>query len=130
MIKRLTALALAGLLLQMAYARPAAAKPATEKEAQFAEKVRAGVARLGTGPEARIEVKLQDGTKLKGYVSAATDESFSVADPKTGAVTQVAYPQVKVARGNNLTKGERMAIIFGVGVALIVVLAVVIGHGG
>jgi hypothetical protein len=127
MIKKLTTLALAGLLLQMAYAPPAVAKTAAEKEAQFVEKLKAGVARLGTGPEARIEVRLRDNTKLKGYVSEVKDGGFAVTDPKTGASTQVAYPQVKVAKGNNLSKGAKLAIGVAALTALFITLALTIG---
>lgn len=127
MLKKLTALALAGLLLQMAYARPAAAKTRPEQDARLAEKVKAGVAKLGTGPDARIEVRLQDGTKLKGYVSEARDDGFAVTDPKTGTATQIAYPQVKVAKGNNLSKTATGIIVVGAIIAVGVIVALTIG---
>src|SRR4029453_11307954 len=38
-----------------------------EKEAQWTEKVKAGIAQLGVGKEARVKVKLRDGEKLSGY---------------------------------------------------------------
>ncbi len=50
MLKRFTSLALAALLLQVAYVPPAAAKPRAEREAQFVEKLKAGLTKLGTGP--------------------------------------------------------------------------------
>jgi hypothetical protein len=127
MIKKFTAFALACLLLQMAYARPAAAKTRPEQDAQLAEKVKAGIARLGTGPDARIEVRLRDNTKLKGYVSEVNDGGFAVTDPKTGAATQVAYPQVKVAKGNNLSKTATGIIVIGAIVAIGVIVALTIG---
>jgi preprotein translocase subunit SecF len=125
MLKKILSLALAGFLMAAASARPVAAVPLTkaEKEAQFVEKVRAGIARLGTGTEARVEVKLRDKTKLKGYVGEATAEQFTVVDAKTGAATAVAYPQVQQVKGNNLSQGAKIAI--GVGVILIPILIAV-----
>jgi hypothetical protein len=122
MIKKLTVLVLASLLLQAAYVQPAAAKPKPEQDAQLAQKVKAGIARLGTGPQARIELKLRDDRKLKGYVSEVKEDGFIVTDPKTGAQTQVAYPQVKVAKGNNLSEAAKFAI----GAAAIIAIGVIV----
>lgn len=122
MLKKILSLALAGSLMAAASARPVSAVALTkaEKEARFAEKVRAGIAQLGTGTEARVEVKLRDKTKLKGYIGEAGAEQFTVVDAKTGAATVVAYPQVKQVTGNNLSKGAKIAI--GIGVILIPII--------
>jgi hypothetical protein len=114
MFKKLLSALLVGLLIQLACIQPASAATNPEKDARLAEKVKAGVAGLGTGPQAVIEVKLRDKTKLKGYISEATDDYFVVVDA-TGNPTQVAYPQVKSVKGNNLSTGAKIAI----GVALI-----------
>jgi len=125
MLKKILSLALAGAFVAAASAQPASAATLgrAEKEAQFAEKVKAGIAQLGTGTEARVEVKLRDKTKLKGYVGEAGAEQFTVVDAKTGAATVVAYPQVQQVKGNNLSKGAKIAI--GVGVILIPILVAV-----
>ena len=95
----------------------------SEKETKLVEKVKAGITKLGTGPNARIEVKLRDKTKLRGYVSELSDGHFVVVDEKTGAATQVAYPQVKQVRGNNLSTGAKIAI--GIGIAVFIIIGVV-----
>jgi hypothetical protein len=38
--------------------------------------VKEGIHKLGTGLDARIEVKLRDKTKLKGYVSEAGEDKL------------------------------------------------------
>src|SRR5438067_2261831 len=81
-----------------------------DKAAREAEKVKAAISKLGTGPAARVEVKLKDRTKLKGYVSELNDYHFVVTDDKTGIATAVAYPQVKQVKGNNLSTGAKIAI--------------------
>jgi hypothetical protein len=95
-----------------------------EKEIRFAEKVKAGISKLGTGTEARIEVKLRNKTKLKGYVTEAGEDSFVIVDEKTSATSRVTYSQVKQVKGNNLSKGAEIAI--GVGVILLPILIVVL----
>ena len=90
------------------------------KEARFASKVKAAIAKLGSGPAARVEVKLRDKTKLKGYVDVVNDDSFVVVDDKTGVATTVLYPQVQKVKGNNLSTGAKIAI--GIGIAILIIL--------
>ncbi|HEX8560156.1 MAG TPA: hypothetical protein VF668_18815 [Pyrinomonadaceae bacterium] len=120
MLKKLCAVALSGLLLQAA-AAPALAGTKEEKEARRAEKVRAQLAKLGTGPAARVRLELRDKTRLEGFVSEAGAESFVVTD-KAGAARTIAYPQVAGVKGNNLSTGAKIAI--GAGIAAGVFLLV------
>ncbi|MEK7830692.1 MAG: hypothetical protein AAB401_06365, partial [Acidobacteriota bacterium] len=94
------------------------AKSKEEKAAEFTSKVKTGIAKLGVGPEARIEVKLRDKTKLKGYVSQINGDSFVIADAKTGATTEVPYPNVTSVTGKNLSTGAKIAIGIGIGVGV------------
>lgn len=100
----------------------AAAKSKAEKEAQRIEKVKANILRLGTGPEARIVLVLQDKTKLVGYVRQAGDDAFTITEAKTGTETTIAYPQVKTARGHNLSTGAKIAIGVAVGVGIVLLI--------
>ncbi len=122
MLKKVLSLVLVGFLLSVAGLRLAYAGP--NKETRFAEKVKEGISKLGTGVEARIEVKLRDKTKLKGYVREAGEESFVVVDEKTGASSTVTYAQVKQVKGNNLSKAAEIAI--GVGVILLPIVIVLL----
>ena len=79
------------------------------------------------GRDARVEVKLRDKTKLKGYISEAGEASFIVVDAKMGVATTVAYPQVKQVKGNNLSTGARIAIAVGLSIALLLVVVLVAG---
>ncbi|HEX8282384.1 MAG TPA: hypothetical protein VF588_03475 [Pyrinomonadaceae bacterium] len=120
MLKRICSAALAALLLQAA-AAPAFAKTGAEKEAKRVEKVRAQLAKLGTGKDARVRIELRDKTRLEGYVSEAGAESFVVVD-KAGAATTVPYPQLGKAKGNNLSTGAKIAIGVGVGVGIVLLI--------
>lgn len=122
MFKKLLALSLVALLINLAGMVTAHATTKEEKQALFAEKVKANVFKLGTGEPARVKVKLRDKTKLAGYISAADGESFTVIDSKTGMATTVAYPQVKSVKGNNMSTGAKIAI--GAGIAAAVIFAI------
>lgn len=123
MFKKLLSLALVALMINLAGVRPAYADSKAEKQGRFAEKVKANVLKLGTGEATRVEVKLQDKTKLKGFISAADENGFIVTNRKTGLATEVAYPQVKSVKGNNLSTGAKIAI--GAGIAAAVILLIV-----
>ena len=124
MFKKVLCLALVGFLLSVAGLRPAYAGSKEEKATRFALKVKEGIAKLGTGTDARIEVKLRDKTKLKGYVSQAGEDSFVIVDEKTGATSTVTYPQVKQVKGNNLSTAAEIAL--GVGIILLPIAIVVL----
>jgi hypothetical protein len=124
MLKKCLSLVLVGLLLNLICVSTASAS-VPEKEIQFIEKVRAGVAKLGTGTQSRVEVKLRDGRKLKGYIGEIGDDHFVVMDSKDGVAVPVAYPQVKQVKGNNLSTGVKIAIgvvlVFAAGVLLAII---------
>ena len=91
-------------------------------DGQTIEQVRAQVGRVGVGEKARVEVRLRDNTKLKGYVSAAGADSFTVADAKTGAQQTVAYRDVaQVKRAAGGLSPLAWSIIGGAAVAAVVV---------
>jgi hypothetical protein len=128
MFKKLMAIALVTLMLHVTYSQTALAHGTPEKEARFAEKVKSGIAKLGTGKDALVKVKLRDGTKLSGYITEADESSFVVVDSKTGAHTTIPYPQVKQVKRNNLSSGAWFAI--GVGVIVGVVVLVLVASKG
>lgn len=122
MIKKLLALSLVVLVINLTGMTAVYASSKEEKQARFAEKVKSNVMKLGTGEAARVKVKLRDKTKLEGYISGAGEESFTVTNPKTGMVTTVAYPDVKSVQGNNLSTGAKIAI--GVGIAATIIFII------
>lgn len=93
---------LAVLLVNLAMMPSVFANNNPEKDAKFAEKVKTKIAKLGKGEDSKVEVKLKDGTKLKGYVSEITDSGFVVTD-KAGNSTSVSYPNAKQVSGHNKT---------------------------
>jgi hypothetical protein len=95
MLKRLARVVLAGLVLNFVCSAPVLAHGGQDKEAKRIAKVKKEIAELGTGPKAKVEVKLRDKTKRTGYVSAIGDEQFAVTDEKTNTATNVSYAQVE-----------------------------------
>jgi len=122
MFRKLFTIALIALLVNLGGVRLAYAASKEEKQARFAEKVKANVLKLGTGETARVKVQLQDKTKLEGYITVADEQGFTVANSKTGVATVVTYAQVKSVKGNNLSTGAKIAIGVGIGVAIVLLI--------
>jgi hypothetical protein len=122
MFKKLFTLLLIALVVNLAGVRLAYADSKEEKQARFAEKIKANVLKLGTGEATRVKVKLRDNAKLEGFISDAGADSFTVTNGKTGVATVVAYPQVKSVQGNNLSTGAKIAIGVGVAAAILFII--------
>lgn len=126
MLKQTLSLVLVVLLAQASLVTPVAARTKEERTRQHAAKVKAAIAKLGTGESARAEVKLRDKTKLRGYISEAGEDGFVLVDAKTGTPTMVTYPQVGQVKGNNLSTGAKVAIGLGIAAGVIIFLALLI----
>lgn len=122
MFKKYLSLILTVLVINLSLGATAFAGTNAEKTAKFAEKVKTNIARLGTGKDARVEVKLRDKTKLKGYISRASENSFTVIDEKTGNASEVFYANAKQVKGNNLSEGVKIALGIGLIVGLVAFL--------
>jgi len=90
MLRRTFAIVLSGIILAAAFGLQHAGAQ-TSNDFQATEKVRAKIQKIGVGPNARVEVRLRDKTQLKGYISAAEQDSFSITDHKTGTTKTMAY---------------------------------------
>jgi hypothetical protein len=94
------------------------------------ERIKIDVNRLGTGEKAKAKITLKNGTKVKGYVAEAGDQSFVVRDRKTDAPTTISYADVlKVERSKGHSTARNIAIGVGIGVgALLAIIAITIAH--
>jgi hypothetical protein len=83
------------------------AQAQTSRDAELAAKARAKVARIGVGQNTKVEVKLRDQSRIKGYISEVQQDSFSVVERETGVSRSVAYAdamEVKRSSGGLSTK--------------------------
>ena len=118
MYTKILSLAFLCLLVHPLLCAPAWANTNAARRVKFAEKAKAGIMKLGVGPEARVSVKLRDKTKVAGYVSEVEENLFVVTDLKTGESTPVTYADVAQVKGHNLSTGAKVAIGIGIGVGL------------
>jgi hypothetical protein len=81
------------------------------------EKTRAKVQKIGVGGSTRVEVRLRDNTQLKGFISEASQDSFTVVDTKTGASRIVSYADTSSVNKASGGLSMKSWIIIGAAVA-------------
>ena len=109
------------VLFALTFAASAAPLAKSEASASKSERTKKSIQKLGIGKDARVEVKLKDGTKVKGYVSEIKDGSFVVTN-EAGTAVEVPYDHAKQVRGNNLSTGAKILIGLGVVVAVLLLI--------
>ena len=110
MIKRSLSLLVTIALVLFLCAGTHAAGSREEKEAKLAADVKSKIVKLGTGSAARVEVKLRNKTKIKGFVQEIAENHFVVVEDRTGISTTIPYPQVKQVKRNHLSTVAKYAI--------------------
>ena len=119
MLRRILTIMLAGTLFATLFSFPLVH---AKNETTFADEARVSIAKLGTGKDARVELKLRDHTKLKGYISEVKADSFTVVDSRTGVARTLSYADVMQVskRGNGLSTFTKVAIGAGVAAGAII----------
>jgi hypothetical protein len=104
-------------------------KPANPQTATV-EKVKIKIAKLGVGSKAKATIRLTDGSKTKGYIAQAGEDSFVIRDRKTDVPTTIRYVDVaKVEENRGHSTARNIAIGVGIGVgALLLAIAISIAH--
>ncbi len=125
MLKKSLSVALLGLTLLFTNLQLINAQTSTGNNAATVDKIKANVTKRGTGEKVRVNVKMLNGTKMKGFISQAGDDSFTLTDSKTKQTSTLAYSDVAQVKKQGLSTGAKILIGVGVGVAVTaVVLAV------
>jgi len=130
MIRKCLSLALVGLMFYGVNLQTTSAQSKADNKLSTVEKIKTNVLKRGVGEKKRVRVKMLDGTKMKGYISQAGEDSFSLTDSKTKQTTAIAYRDVAQIKGQGLSNKAKIAI--GVGIAAAVTVAVIgvaIGRG-
>jgi flagellar hook assembly protein FlgD len=115
MSKKLLSFSLMALVLYAAGAMQLTVFAQTNQDTSRVEKIKGDVAKRGTGKKARVKVKLQDGSKLKGYISQAGGDSFTLTDSKTKQATTLAYRDVTQVKKQG---GLSVVTMVGIGVGV------------
>lgn len=124
MIKKYLSFALCCLLLTTAGSAFISAQTRTTDDASTAAKIKAVVVKREKDKNKRVKVKMLDGTKLKGDVSQAGEDLFTLTDSKTRQSRSIAYRDVSQVGRSGLSKGDKIAL--GVALGAIATAAIVV----
>ncbi len=118
--RRVLAIAVVGIVLVVTPGVQLRAQTIAQLKAT--EKARASVLKFGVGRTSRVEIKLNDQSKVKGYISEAGQDTFTVVDLQTGSSQKLAYADVAQVKklGGGLSTGTWL-IIGGAAAAAIVI---------
>jgi hypothetical protein len=110
MQRRLCCFLLAGLVVVGTSETPALAQAKFEAYQAQSAKVKAAIARLGTGEAAQIRITLLDMSFRSGYVSEVGDHSFIVANSVNETQVEIGYDEVARLRANNAITGLKLSL--------------------
>ena len=122
MFKKYLVFALIVLTFNFAGGRLVFAQTQSDKDAKKIQKIKTKDADYGTGEKSKVKVELRNQTKIKGYISAIENDSFTVTDKKTGSTTKIDYAEVKNVNRNNLSTTAKIAIALGIAVPVTIIL--------
>ena len=126
MLSKFVSLIVAFSLSGMVGAKITHAHSQTEAQVRATAKVKQRIKKRGVGASSRVEVVLQDGAKLKGYISEAGEDSFVIIAASSGAPTRLSYSEVKQVRGRGRSIGSKFLIGLGIAAGVILFLGLII----
>ena len=122
MLSKFVSLTLAFSLSGIVGAKITCAQSQTEAQVRATAKVRQRIQKRGVGESARVEVVLQGGAKLKGYISEAGEDSFVIVAADSGAPTRLPYSEVKQVKGKGRSAGSKLLIGLGIAAGAYLIL--------
>jgi hypothetical protein len=75
-----------------------------------------------------VRVNLVDKTEQKGLITSIGEQSFTLKPQKNAQTVDVSYAQVTGVHADKLSTGQKVAIVVGIAVAAVAVVAIVLIH--
>ena len=101
-MKRIVSFMLIGLILNSVFlvsaANGAVVPNDSLKESKMVTKLKTELNKIGIGQESKLEVKLNDGTKISGYLNEINEEDFVVVAQNDDS-KRIRYKDVRRAKG-------------------------------
>jgi hypothetical protein len=88
-------------------------------------RIRSNIERLSTERGKKVDIRLRDNTRIKGYISAVDQDTFTVSEPKLGTAQNISYADVLEAKRSGSGSKKPWFIFAGVAAAVIVTWVIV-----
>jgi len=128
MMRRALTSILAALVIDFALASSGYGAPSVRQGGETYGKIREQIARVAPQPKSRVQVKLRDGRKLKGYVTETSTDDFLLSDSRTATSARIRYADVKQVKGSHgensgLKKATQIMSFVGLGLVVVIMVA-------
>jgi hypothetical protein len=120
MLRKSLALALSVILIHTCAAAPLNASAQAGSKPTHVEEIRSKVAVAGVSSEKIVEVRLKDGTKLKGHITNIQEDSFDLSVLPNGEKKSILYTDVSKLGTSWSTK--KAVLVIGVVIGTLVAI--------
>jgi hypothetical protein len=88
-------------------------------------KIKTDVARRLRDEKTNVTVRLRNGSELKGRITKAAENLFTLKENKTGTQRDISYADVTKVKGKGLSKGAKFGILTGVIAGAVIIGALI-----
>ncbi len=120
MLRKFLALTLSVILVHTYAVAPLQANTQTASKPSHVEEVRSKVAVAGVSSEKVVEVRLKDGTRLKGHITSIQEDSFDLSLVPNGEKKSVLYTDV--SKFGSSWSANKAVLVLGIVVGTIVAI--------
>lgn len=89
------------------------------------ERIKTDIARRFRDGKTNLTVRLRNGSELKGRLTQAAENMFTLREKKTGAQRDISYADVSRVSGQGLSKGAKFGILTGIVAGAVIIGALI-----
>ena len=88
-------------------------------------KLKSDIARRLRNNKTNVTVRLRNGSELKGRITQAAENMFSLKEKNTGTQRDISYADVTKVNGRGLSKGAKFGILTGILAGAVIIGALI-----
>ena len=88
-------------------------------------KIRTDIARRLRDEKTNITVRLRNGSELKGRITQAAENVFTLKEKSTGTQRDISYANVTKVKGRGLSRGAKFGILTGILAGAVIIGALI-----
>lgn len=88
-------------------------------------KIKTNIARRLRDAKTNVIVRLRNGSELKGRITQAAENMFTLKENKTGTNRHISYEDVMKLKGRGLSKGAKFGILTGILAGAVIIGALI-----
>ena len=89
------------------------------------EKIKTDIARRLRDEKTNVTVRLRNGSELKGRITQAAENMFTLKEKNSGTQRDISYADVTKVKGKGLSKGAKFGILTGIIAGAVIIGALI-----